>query len=168
MSTLAMAKPLTGKNILLILLSCFGVVFAVNGYFAYIAVSTMPGEQRGATYEAGLRYNNTLADARAQEALHWSHQAEALPGAALSIRVRAQDGMPVEGLAMDGWLERPSSSKADRKLTFKEAAPGHYEAMDGAPEAGSWILSFTAQKPRAGETPAVYRSKQRIWIGAPR
>jgi len=35
---------LKGKHILFILLGFFGIVFAVNGYFAYSALHTFPGE----------------------------------------------------------------------------------------------------------------------------
>ena len=72
-----MESRLTGKHVLIILLSVFGVVFAVNGFMAYSALRTISGVQRGATYEAGLRYNATLAEQRAQEALHWAHTSEA-------------------------------------------------------------------------------------------
>lgn len=164
MSTLAMQKPLTGKHVLFILLGCFGVVFAVNGYFAYSAIHSLPGEQRGATYEAGLHYNATLAEQRAQEELHWGHKAEIQPGSRLTVTFSDANGAPVVGLAIEGWLERPASEKADRKLTFKEVEAGRYEAADAAPEAGAWILSFMAQKPRAGTTPAIYRAKERLRI----
>ncbi len=159
-----MQKPLTGKHVLFILLGCFGVVFAVNGYFAYSAIHTLPGEQRDATYEAGLHYNATLAEQRAQDALHWTHKSQVLPGSRLSISLNGADGAPVAGLAMEGWLERPSSNKADRKLTFKEVDAGRYEAADDAPEAGAWVLTFKAEKPQAGGVPATYRSKERLWI----
>jgi nitrogen fixation protein FixH len=159
-----MTKPLTGKQFLYILLGCFSVVFAVNGYFLYVALHTMPGEQRGATYEMGLHYNATLADAQAQEALHWSHEAQALPGSRLSVSLKDASGAPVTGLSIEGWLERATSNKADRKLTFKEVAAGRYEAADEAPEGGKWLLTFIAQKPRPGENSAVYRAKERVWI----
>ncbi len=159
-----MQKPLKGKHVLIILLACFGVVFAVNGYFAYVAIYTLPGEQRGATYEAGLHYNATLAEQRAQEELHWAHKSEAAPGSRLAVTVSDASGAPVAGLAVEGWLERPASERADRKLTFKEVDAGRYEATDASPEAGAWILAFTAQKPRPGTTPAIYRVKERLWI----
>ena len=107
-----MEKPLTGKHVLIILLSAFGVVFAVNGFFLYSALHTLSGEQRGATYEAGLHYNATLAEQRAQEELHWSHKSEALLGSRLAVTVADASGAPVAGLAVDGWLERPASNRA--------------------------------------------------------
>ena len=71
----AQARPVSinGKHVLLGFAACFGVVFAVNGFFVYQALSTSPGEQSGASYEAGLHYNGTLAAERAQDALGWRH-----------------------------------------------------------------------------------------------
>ena len=158
------AMELKGRHVLFILIGFFAVIFAVNGYFAYSAISTLPGEERGATYEAGLRYNATLADERRQEALHWSHKSQFLPGSRLSVAVADADGSPVAGLSIEGWMDRPAAEGADRKLNFTEVAPGRYEAMTGAAEAGAWILAFTAQKPRLGSDPAVYRVKERLWI----
>jgi nitrogen fixation protein FixH len=159
-----MEKPLTGKHVLIILLSVFGVVFAVNGFFAYTAIHSLSGEQRGASYEAGLRYNATLAEQRAQEELHWVHKSQVLPGSRLAVTVADANGAPVAGLTVEGWLERPATQRADRKLTFKEVDAGRYEAADASPEGGVWILSFAAQKPRPGATPATYRAKERLWI----
>ena len=159
-----MEKPLTGKHVLIILLSAFGVVFAVNGYFAYSAIHTISGEQRGASYEAGLHYNTTLAEQRAQEELHWVHKSQALPGSRLAVTVADANGAPVAGLAVEGWLERPATQRADRKLAFKEIDAGQYEAAGASAEGGVWILSFTAQKSRPGTTPAIYRVKERLWI----
>ncbi len=160
-----METRLTGKHVLFILLGFFGIVFAVNGVFLYSAVSTLPGEQRGATYEAGLRYNSLLAQERAQEGLHWSHKAQVIKGSRLAVTVADADGAPVAGLAIEGWLERPATA-GDRKLTFKEVDTGRYEAAVAAADAGAWILAFTAQKPRPGVEPAVYRVKERLWIAA--
>ncbi len=123
-----MQKPLTGKHVLIILLTAFGIVFAVNGYFLYSAIHTHSGEQRGATYEAGLHYNATLAEQRAQDELHWSHKSEALPGSLFAVTVADATGSPVAGLSVEGWLERPAAKGTDRKMTFKEVDAGRYEA----------------------------------------
>jgi nitrogen fixation protein FixH len=160
-----MQKPLTGKHVLIILLSAFAVVFAVNGYFLYAAISTLPGEQRGATYQAGLHYNDTLADERAQAALHWSHKSQIMPDSRVSVSVTDASGAPVAGLAIEGWLERPSSDKGDHKLAFKEVEAGRYEALDQTPDGGNWMLTFKAEKAQAGGSPAIYRARERLWVG---
>ncbi len=159
-----METRLKGKHVLFILIGFFGIVFAVNGYFAYSALVTLPGEERGATYEAGLRYNATLAEQRSQDALHWSHKSQFLPGSRVSVAVAGADGSPVAGLSIEGWLDRPATEGTERKLTFKETDTGRYEAATGTAEAGAWILAFTARKPRLGSDPAVYRVKERLWI----
>ena len=89
-----MENGLKGKHVLFILLGFFSIVFAVNGVFLYDAISTLPGEERGATYEAGLRYNATLAAERAQDSLRWSHKAEVLPdGSKLVITMKTDEGI---------------------------------------------------------------------------
>ncbi len=95
-----METRLKGKHILFILFGFFGIVFAVNGVFVYSAISTLPGEERGATYEAGVRYNTTLAEARAQESLHWSHKAQFLPSSRIGVTMASADGSPVAGLVI--------------------------------------------------------------------
>jgi len=159
-----MEPRLKGKHVLFILLGFFGIVFAVNGVFVYEALHTLPGEDRGATYEAGLRYNAMLAEQRAQENLRWSHKSGFSLASGVSVSIADADGSPVAGLSVEGWLERPASAEPDRKLAFTEASAGRYEAAAGAAEAGAWILAFTAQKPRPGSEPAIYRAKERIWI----
>ncbi len=159
-----METRLTGKHVLFILLGFFGIVFAVNGVFAYLALSTLPGEQRGATYEAGRRYNTTLAEERAQADLHWTHKSRLQAGSTLTITITDASSTPVAGLSIEGWLERPATARSDSKLTFGEVEAGRYEAAAANPGAGAWILAFIAQKAGPGDNPAVYRAKERLWI----
>jgi nitrogen fixation protein FixH len=159
-----METRLKGKHVLFILLGFFGVVFAVNGVFVYSALRTLPGLERGATYEAGLRYNTTLAEARAQENLHWSHKAQFLPASRIGVTMASADGSPVAGLVIEGWLERPASDGADQHLIFKEVDTGRYEAAVETPPPGAWDVTFKAQKTRPGSEPATYRVKERLWI----
>ncbi len=168
-----METRLSGKHVLFILLGFFGIVFAVNGYFLYSALSTLPGEERGATYEAGLRYNQTLADSRAQKALHWSQSTQFLSDSRLALTFAQGDGSPVSGLVIEGWLGRPATNRADRKLTFTEVAAGRYETAFEAIPRGAWDLDFTAKKRRPGSDPAIYSVKEqrlwkRIWIAPAR
>src|SRR5271165_1857453 len=148
-----METRLTGKHVLFILLGFFGIVFAVNGYFLFVSLDTLPGEERGATYEAGLKYNRILAAERSQESLHWVHKAQSLPNGGVSVRMTGAEGAPVAGLNIEGWLDRPAS-KGAIPLTFKETDTGRYEAPMASLPAGSWILTIKAEKPRPGAEPA--------------
>lgn len=164
MSVTAMETRLTGKHVLLILLGAFTVIGVVNAAFIYFAVSTGPGEERGASYEVGLRYNNILAEERTQNALQWRHQSQIAQGARLRISITDNAGAPVAGLAMTGNFGRPAAGNADRGLAFKELDAGLYEAMLGQIEPGSWVLSFVAEKARPGGESATYRVKERLWL----
>ena len=164
MSVTAMESRLTGKHILLILLGFFAVVGVVNAAFIYFALSTGPGEEKGASYEAGLRYNSILAEERTQNALQWRHQSQFAQGARLRVSVADTTGTPVAGLAVTGNFGRPASDKADRSLVFKETDAGIYEAALGQIAPGSWVLSFTAEKARPGGETATYRVKERLWL----
>jgi nitrogen fixation protein FixH len=164
MSVTAMETRLTGKHILFILLGAFAVIGGVNAAFIYFAVSTGPGEERGASYEVGLRYNNILAEERTQNALQWRHQSQIAQGTRLRVSITDNAGTPVPGLAMTGNFGRPAAANTDRSLAFKEVDAGLYEATLGQIEPGSWVLSFTAEKARPGGESAAYRVKERLWL----
>jgi nitrogen fixation protein FixH len=164
MSVTAMEPRLTGKHILLILLGFFAVIGVVNAAFIYFAVSTGPGEEQGASYEVGLRYNNLLAEERSQNALQWHHQSQIAQGGRLRVSIADNAGAPVAGLTVTGNFGRPASDNADRSLAFKEVDAGIYEAALGQIAAGSWVLTFSAEKARPGAETASYRVKERLWL----
>jgi nitrogen fixation protein FixH len=164
MSVTAMQTRLTGKHILLILLGCFAVVAAVNAAFIYFALSTGPGEEQGASYEVGRRYNKILAEERTQNALQWRHQSQIAQGARLRVSITDNAGTPVAGLAVTGSFGRPASDNADRSLAFREVDAGIYEATLDEVGSGSWVLAFTAEKARPGSETATYRVKERLWL----
>ncbi|MFZ1106747.1 MAG: FixH family protein [Rhodomicrobium sp.] len=163
MSGAATQTQLTGKHVLVILLAALAVVGSVNATFIYFALSTGPGEERGASYETGLRYNGILSEEKSQEALQWRHRAQIDKGSRLRVAIAGKDGAPIAGLAVAGTFSRPASSSGDVSLAFKEIDAGVYEAELGTIDPGSWVLAFTAEKgrPRAETT---YRVKERLWL----
>jgi|SRR5208337_860482 len=164
MSMTATETRLTGKHILIILLSAFAVIGAVNAAFVYLAVSTGPGEEKGASYEVGLRYNNILSEERTQNALQWRHETQIRQGERLRVVITTSAGEPVAGLAVTGNFGRPASDNDDRSLAFKEADAGVYEAALGQIRPGSWVMTFTAEKARLGSETATYHVKERLWL----
>jgi nitrogen fixation protein FixH len=150
-------QPLTGRHVLAGILGFFGVIFAVNGIFLYHALSTHNGAERVGAYERGLRYNDTLAEERAQVALGWSHRMTA-NASRIDLHMTGQAGNPVRGLEIDGRVGRPAASRFDRAVTFTETAPGHYTARVDLAE-GGWIATLSARRP--GQT---YSLKERVWL----
>ena len=59
-------RRITGRMVLVGLLTLFGVVFAVNGVFVYFALDSWPGLATEAAYEQGLAHDQSLAEAAAR------------------------------------------------------------------------------------------------------
>ena len=60
------AARLDGRHVLMMLFAFFGVIFAVNGYFLFSALSTHTGVVAVEPYRKGLAYNH--ADRRRRTA----------------------------------------------------------------------------------------------------
>jgi nitrogen fixation protein FixH len=157
----APGRPLTGWRTLGIAVACFGVVFAVNGYMAYSAISTFTGETEPSPYEHGLAYEKDIEAAKAQAALGWSvsgHVARDDAGAA-AIEIHMQDsaGTPVRGLSVTARLESPENVKFDTSAPLSETAPGVYEGHATA-QPGQWDFLIEASQGGA----RVFKSENRI------
>lgn len=153
---------LRGWHVLAAVLAFFGLVTAVNVTFAVYAISSFPGEDVRRSYLQGLRYNETLAERRAQAALGWrattmlrSDAGEA----ALEVRLTTREGAPVNGATLVGELQRPISAQFDQQLTFAPAGDGRYLARLSALKAGRWRLRAKAES----ETGALEFESELIW-----
>ncbi|MGO9674949.1 MAG: FixH family protein [Methylocella sp.] len=154
-------RPLTGWRTLGIAAACFGVIFAVNGFMAYSAISTFTGETEPSPYEHGLAYQKDVEAAKAQAALGWNvtaHVARDDSGAA-AIEVRMQDrsGAPLKGLGVAARLESPANVKFDTSAALAETAPGLY-AGRVAVGPGPWDFEIEATQGGA----RVFKSENRI------
>lgn len=153
---------LTGRHVVLSLIAFFGVIFAVNGYFLYAALSTHTGLIANEPYRKGLEYNDRIAAAEEQARLGWTDAAEALPGAPIVFSLRDRTGAPVQGLMLRGFVGRPSTSQHDKPLAFRETEPGRYTADAGKLDSGNWMLNVEALG--AGSNTVVYRARKRLWL----
>ncbi len=156
-------KPLTGWKVLAILLGFFGVIFSVNAYMAYSAISTFSGEVEPHPYEHGVAYNSDIAHAREQAARGWKVDVSlerAGPGET-RILVTAHDakGAEVSAIALAATLASPVDKKQDRSVKLQETAPGRYEARVAAPP-GVRDLVLTAEQ--GGRE--IFRSQSRLKI----
>lgn len=157
-----MRGGLKGWHVLAMLLVFFGTLTAVNVVFVYIAVSTLSGENSPRSYDQGLRYNDTIREAEAQERLGWRDETKiSEDGRVLELTFTDKSGAPVTGLNVSGILGRPTVKRLDREVKLDEAGAGRYQLQLTGFEPGAWILMVTAQ--RSGE-PAAYRLKERVWV----
>lgn len=134
---------LTGWHVLALVTGFFVLVMVVDIGMAAMAYRTFSGEVAADPYEAGLLYNRTLAERRAQAALGWSADIDLLKGGDLRVTVKDQAGRPVEGLKVSATLERPATEAGRQTLAFARTAPGVYDARAGH-LSGAWDVRVRA------------------------
>jgi nitrogen fixation protein FixH len=141
---LASAKPLTGRKVLFMLLSFFGVVIAVNVIMAKLAIQTLPGTEVDSAYSAGLAYENEIAAAHDQNVRNWKVDAHIQRGpdggAMLQVEARDSSGLPMSGLNFQGRFERPADRRADQAVALAEVARGIYRGSAPLIGPGQWDL----------------------------
>jgi nitrogen fixation protein FixH len=154
-------KQITGKHVLFILFAFFGVMLAVNGVFVYFATATFSGVSTEDAYRKGLHYNETIAAFQVQQATGW-HSAVSLDGPALRLEMQDASGRPIDGLMIEGTLERPATNQEVRTLTFHGAGNGLYSADVANLANGQWQLQAEARAADASQIPP-YKVTARIW-----
>ena len=143
-------REIRGIHVLLALLSFFGIIIIVNVAFALVAVRSFPGEDVRRSYLQGLRYNDTLAERRAQASLGWRASAAlsaSADGAVLNVGLATQDRRPLDGLTLRGALQWPTDSRRDQALVFESVGAGIYAARLGDLPPGRWRLRAHAEDP---------------------
>ena len=132
----------TGWHMLATVCTFFGLIIAVDVSMATMAYRTFSGEVASDPYEAGLAYNRTLAQRRAEAALGWTATIDDSPGA-VRLRVTDRGGRPVTGLRVTAKLERPATEAGSVNAVFVESSPGVYDAKL-AGLAGAWDVNASA------------------------
>jgi len=133
-------KELTGRKVLIITVSAFAVVIAVNLTLAFQAVHTFPGLEVDNSYVASQEFDD-MRDA--QEALGWKVAVDYDTDAGIFVmRFTDADGQPVKVPAMAVTVGRATSTRDDRtpELLYYN---GEFTApMDLGP--GYWTVRLEA------------------------
>lgn len=155
-----------GWHVLAGMIAFFGVIFAVNGVFLVSALNTHTGIVSQQPYRKGLDYNQRIAADARQQQRGWVDQVALDRAQGVARLVLAdKDGQPVTGLAVRGFLGRPSTQQHDTRLTFEETAtPGTYTARVGQRAPGNWLLQLEAREAGAQENDVAYRLRKRLWL----
>lgn len=137
---------ITGWHVLIGVVLFFGVVIAVDTLFIVKAYRSFSGEVASNPYEAGLAFNQTLAQRRREAALGWEVGVKTPDGKSVVVLIEDRAGKPLDGLSVTGTLERPATETGRQTLNFKPLGQGRYEAsarLDGA-----WDLRGVARNSR--------------------
>ena len=137
-------RPLTGRMVLLCLLTFFGIVVGVNMLMMKFAIDTLSGTEVDSAYRASLAYKNEIEAAHDQDRRKWkvdAHVERRADGAAL-VRLDARDanGAPLSGLKFSGRLERPTDKRVDRAVGLAESGIGIYRGSAADVLPGQWDL----------------------------
>lgn len=154
---------LTGRRVLAGFVGFFGIVFAVNGFFIYKALSTFDGVEVEGAYQKGRAYNHLLERMDEQRRLGWTAAIAADPapvGTRLTVTFARADGAALGGLEVEGTFWRPVAAGEDQRLPLAETAPGVYETVFDLAHDGNWLVRIAAVGPD-GET---YVQEQRVIV----
>lgn len=142
-------RRLTGRGVLLWLLAFFGITFAVNGVFIYLAVSTFPGVEVASSYKAGQEFEGEVMAGRAQAERDWTVDATVRPsGADASVEIHFRDkaGVDLHGLDVRVRLTHAVDPNHDHFANLPELASGTYRVVLSDVKAGVWNLTIEAYK----------------------
>lgn len=139
-----MTRQFTGRHMLVIMLAFFGVIIVVNLIMATFATRTFGGVIVDNSYVASQKYNDWLAEARAQRAAGWSGELT-LDADRRPLLVASLDGGSLAGAQVSAIARHPVGREANITLRFDEVSPGVYRA-DAPLPAGRWNLHITAAR----------------------
>jgi nitrogen fixation protein FixH len=143
-------RPITGRFVLIAVVSFFAVVIGVNMVMMRLAIATLPGTEVDSAYSASLAYQKEIQAAHRQNQRDWKVDAhiERQPDGTARLRLdaRAQDGAPFAGLSVFGRLERPTDRRADQVFEMMETGGGSYRGAAQGVAAGQWDLVIEADR----------------------
>lgn len=134
----ARQRELTGRMVLAITLSAFGIIIAVNMAMAYFAVNTFPGLEVRNSYVASQGFNERLA---AQRALGWQTDAQ-MRDRSLRVEITDAQGRPARVAEFTAILGRPTTERED--ITPDFVFDGRAWVADVDVDYGNWDLRLTA------------------------
>ena len=120
-------RIITGRQVLFGFIVSFAVVFAVNGYMVYEALSTFDGLEVSNPYEKGREYNNDLNAMVAQKTLGWTSAINVEDNgrdhdARLVVTFADKNGAPLKLLRIRAGFIRPVVGGMDQSKMMTETS----------------------------------------------
>lgn len=133
-----MKRELTGRHVLAITLTAFGIIIAVNLFMAFKAVGTFPGLEVANSYVASQKFDRERA---AQQALGWSARASH-DGQVLSLEITDAQGLHPVIRSLSASIGRPTHVRDDRELALTHQGGVFRTPLQLPP--GAWIIHLNA------------------------
>ena len=156
-------RVITGRHVLFGLIVFFGIIFAANSAFLYLALSTYTGDVSNEPYRKGLNYNERIAADKIQHKMGWSSAITlAKGGDGIDVELSNRAGNPITGLDFDGRLGRPATEALDIALALREVEPGRYRGKFATLAPGTWQIDLVAKELTSEGEQIVWRDRKRI------
>jgi nitrogen fixation protein FixH len=147
--------------VLICLVAFFAVVGAVNAVMMTAAISTFAGLESESAYQSGLAFEQEIAAAEKQAALHWQVEARLeradRGGRRIEIAARDADGTALAGLSAVVTLVHPTDRRLDRSVAMTAGAAGRFSGTT-EPALGQWDMVIELSRDGARE----FRSRNRV------
>ena len=131
-------RKLTGGHVLAIFVAGFGLIFAVNFFMAYRAVSTFPGMEVSSSYADSQSF---YLRRNAQKALGWQASVTVPGDGTLDLHLLDREGALVAPAELTALLTRPTNRTDDQLLALRREN-GAFVAPADLSE-GQWRLRLT-------------------------
>jgi nitrogen fixation protein FixH len=136
-----MMSEFTGRKMLIVMVSFFGVIISVNLLLAYKAVSTFPGLEVKNSYVASQKFDTIRA---AQKTLNWTMTPEYdSADRRLYLAFTDADGQPAQLASLTVLIGRSTAARDDQTPDFTYAANLWITPVDLEP--GKWLLRVEAR-----------------------
>jgi nitrogen fixation protein FixH len=155
-------KEVTGRMVLICLVTFFAVVAGVNGIMIRAAVSTFGGVETANSYQAGLAFAREIAAVETQDALHWDVRAKVATSAgetALEVTATDASGNSLTGLEASARLVHPADRRLDHDVPLRAEAPGKFRGRADV-AFGQWALVIELSRDGA----RLFRSRNQIFL----
>lgn len=129
---------MTGRKVLIIAVSAFGVIITANLTLAFNAVSTFPGLEVDNSFVASQNFNQELAE---QLALGWDVKARHEDGI-LTLSITDPEGQPVQVAHLDAVLGAATHVRADKVPEFQFTDGAYRAPVDIG--TGNWNIRLHA------------------------
>ncbi len=147
-------KPLTGRKVLVIALSAFGVIIGANMALVYAAIGSFPGLEVKNTYVTSQSFE---AERAAQLRLGWQ-LTTGFDGQNVTLEITDRHGQPVEVADIAASIGRATHANADVMLPFDQNQSPFTAPITLAK--GKWELRLIAT---AGDGTR-FRQRLPIWV----
>lgn len=144
--------------VLVLVLSFFSVIIAVNVFMAVVANRNWTGLVVKSAYVEGQVFNEKLAEARQQAALNW-HSDFGYQGGTLSFSIFDDKGQSQAFQSATAKVGRPANEQSDMTLVFQPQGTGTLASAQVL-EPGLWSISIEAISAQG----QIYRRDLRLYV----